>query len=204
MKTGVIAASAIAVLLLAGVTTVAFAHLGLSSTTIGSPNTQGNDNRNQQSQQTVTQSDHESDNGGDHEGGARQACSNLTVGEVLAVSGLEGHFINASNAEIHGNASGTFTFKVTQIYAEGCTLSITGGSFKLGSTTYTVTGGSVILNRGGHSGEGMGTTSGGTFLIRIDGLQGTSKSADVGQIRLDFKNGSQEFLANLGSPESEE
>ena len=133
-------------------------------------------------------------------GGHFMACNSLTVGETLTVSGLTGHYANASNWKQGGDASGTFTFKVTAKYVQGCTLSIIGGSFKLGTTTYTVTGGSIVLNHGGRSGEGTGITTAGTFLISILGLQGNSKSANMGAVGLDFQTGKNEFLVHLHAP----
>ena len=144
----------------------------------------------------VANSNHPTD---DHRSASALSCRNLTVGEKLTVSGLSGHFLNATNRHIRGNASGTFSFQVSQKYFRGCTLSITGGSFKLGSTTYSVTGGSVILNRGAHSGDGMGTATVGSFLIRVSGLRGNSTSATVGAVGLDFVSGASEFLVYLDS-----
>ncbi len=189
MKTKTVAMATLVALLLAVVATAALA----SST--GNPannSVRGNDNGNDQGNQG-NQGDH-----GNH--GPHAACDNLTVGETLTVSGLTGHYANASDRGMHGNASGTFTFKVTGVFAQGCTISITGGSFKLNTTSYTVSGGSIVLNHGGRSGEGSGTTSSGSFLIGIAGLHGNSTSANVGDIRLDFKAGSSEFLVNLHAP----
>jgi len=181
MKTKTIAAATLVALLLAVVSTAALASPGHSA----APLARG-------------QSDSSRGIEGHHRHGA--ACSNLTVGETFTVSGLAGHFANASDRDKRGNASGTFSFKVSAIYAEGCTLSITGGSFKLGSNTYTVTGGSIVLNHGGRFGEGSGTTSAGSFLIFIAGLHGNSKSANVGAVRFDFETGKSQFLVNLHSP----
>jgi hypothetical protein len=188
MKTRTIAAATIAALLLAVVAAAALASTGNLSAT---PSVRGQDNGNH------GDNGHHEDNG--HHGPVA-ACDNLTLGETLTVSGLTGHYANASDREMHGNATGTLTFKVSGIFATGCTLSITGGSFKLNTTTYTVTGGSIVLNHGGRSGEGSGTTSTGSFLISIDGLHGNSKSASTGAIRLDFESGKSEFLVNLHSP----
>jgi hypothetical protein len=185
MKTKTIAVATLAALLLAVVATAA-----LASTTGNSSNqnARGQDN-----------DDHgHGDNDGHH--GPIAACDNLTVGETLTVTGLTGHYANASDRDQQGTATGTFTFKVSGIFATGCTLTITGGSFKLNTTSYTVTGGSIVLNHGGRSGEGSGTTSSGSFLINIAGLHGNSKSANVGDIRLDFESGKSEFLVNLHSP----
>lgn len=186
MKTKTVATATLVALLLAVVATAALA----STTTNTSTSTASSFHGNEDNQ--GNQGDH-----GHH--GPVAACDNLTLGETLTVSGLSGHYANASDRQMNGNATGTFTFKVTGIFAEGCTLSITGGSFKLNTTTYTVTGGSLVLNHGGRSGEGSGTTSSGSFLISIAGLHGNSTSANVGDIRLDFKTGSSEFLVNLHS-----
>ena len=189
MKTTTIAASALALLLLGGVATVALANSGHPFGALW----QGPDNGHRQNGLHGPNGPHGQD-------WHRLACWRLSVNETLTVSVPQGRYVDAANSSIHGNASGTFDFKVADIFARGCTLSLTGGSFTLGSTTYNITGGSVLLNHGGRSGVGTGTTTGGTFLIRVSGLQGNSTSADVGAIGLDFKNGPSEFLAHLSSP----
>lgn len=189
MKTKTVATAALIAILFAGVATAAFASTGQLASTSQSQN-QGDDHGQGNGQGL----------GHDRDQGNFAACNNLTVGEALTVSSPAGRYFNAINRQIGGNASGTFTFTVAAKYVEGCTLTISSGSFKLGSTTYTVTGGSIILNHGGRFGEGTGTTSGGSFLISIAGLQGNSKSASIGAVRLDFKTGQNEFLVQLHSP----
>ncbi|MDG7007818.1 MAG: hypothetical protein JRN06_06205 [Nitrososphaerota archaeon] len=190
MKTKTAATAAIVALLLSVVATAALASTGTSGSSLSS-NVRGPDNN-----------DHPGL--GDHHGphgprGPPPVCNNLTVGETLTVSGLTGHYANATDRRMNGNASGTFTFKVSGVFTQGCTLSITGGSFKLNTTSYTATGGSIVLNHGGRSGVGSGTTSSGSFLINVAGLQGNSTSANVGNIRLDFETGTSQFLVNLHS-----
>jgi len=73
-----------------------------------------------------------------------------------------------------------------------------GGTFKLGSTTHSVTGGSIVISRG-RSGEGTGTTSTETFLISLSVLQSNSKSTNMGAVGLDFQTGKSEFLVQLHS-----
>lgn len=119
-------------------------------------------------------------------------CTGLTVGETITASGLVGEYSTTATPRTTGTASGTFTFQVTAIYAEGCALSITSGSFTLtpmsttsstttttttaSPTTYTITGGSVVLGLMGNGG-GSGTTSGGgTFLIQVTELRVISTS----------------------------
>lgn len=231
MKTSVIAASALALLLIVGATAVALA----------------SDGQAPMAQVRNSDSDHGfhghngNDNGQGHDDQREltNACQSLASGESLTLSGLTGHFFDISgivarpvpspnaftrsststsvsestsisttkttttiSTGVRGNASGTFDLQVGQTYLGGCTLSIVGGSFKLGTTSYALTGGSLVLSHEGRSGDGSGTASTGTFLISITGLHGDSTSASAGQIRLDFKVGSSEFLVILGSPKS--
>jgi hypothetical protein len=130
---------------------------------------------------------------------AHQACSRYTIGENLPLGALTGRYYNATSYKINGKANGTFTFQVSQAYASGCVLSITGGTFFIGATSYSVTGGTVLMGKGGLNGNGWGTTSGGSFLFSISGLHGNSTKANAGAIQLDFKNGASEFLVQLHS-----
>ena len=157
MKTTTIASSALVALLIAGAATAVIANSNFHKPNDHSDNAHDDDTHSP-----------------NFHSGRGLSCRSLTVGENLTVSGLTGRFQNVSNREITGNATGTFSFQVTQKYFKGCTLSITGGSFKLGSTSYNVTGGSVILNKGGHSGVGLGTATGGSFLVRVSGLRGNT------------------------------
>ncbi len=180
MKTSVVAATALAILLIGGLAAVALANTGpLSGTTTTETHTSGGHR------------------------GPPAACRSLTAGENLTLTGLTGHFINASSPSGAGNASGTLDLKVSQIFLRGCTVSITGGSLKLGTMSFTLTSGSLVLNHGGRSGDGSGTaSSSSSFLIWAAGLHGNSTLASVGAVRLDFKAGSSEFLVVLSSPKS--
>jgi hypothetical protein len=146
--------------------------------------------------------------GGSHK--AFQTCGSYTVGETLPVSTLTGHYYNASNNVLLGTANGTFTFDVSQIYAKGCVLTIaSGGTLLLNKTSYTITGGTVLLAQSGvigswwsrgngpFSGNGLGTTSSGSFLFAISGLRGNSTKASASSIQLDLKSGTSEFLIKL-------
>ncbi|MBI3859569.1 MAG: hypothetical protein HY296_04945 [Thaumarchaeota archaeon] len=182
MRTSTVAASALVAILIAGVATVALANTHNNNLPNNGPD------------------DH--DDEGNHFGPI--ACRSLNVTETLTLSNLTGHYLNATNHEIHGNASGSLDLQVSQIYATGCTLTITGGTLALGPNSYNITGGSFVLNHGGRAGLGSGTIAGGSFLIRIAGLQGNSTLAGEGAVKLDLKSGSSEFLLLLGSPESGE
>lgn len=214
MKTRAIAASAIVVLLVAGVATVALANSGVAVPGIGlGAGAQGanhQDNQGQRGQQANTaHNDNESEDGAEHEGGGQ---FNFTVGQTFTLANLTGHFNNLTNQTEEtehddsraGNASGTFTFKVTAVSAHQVNLSIVSGDFVLNNTKYTVTGGSITLNGEGRAGSGMGTASNGvTFAIRLDGIHGNLTSADVGAIKLDVKAGTSEYHVLLGSHASE-
>ena len=127
----------------------------------------------------------------------RLACGRFTVGETLPVSTLNGRYYNATNYAISGKANGTFTFHVSQTYVSGCVLTITGGTFFIGTISYAVTGGTVLMGQYGFNGNGWGTTSSGNFLFSISGLHGNSTKASAGAVQLDFKNGASEFLVQL-------
>jgi hypothetical protein len=96
-----------------------------------------------------------------------------TVGQTLKFEGLRGHSNNLTNGS-NGRAShstGNFVFNVTATNSNSTTLTIVSGNFTIGTTTYTVSGGTVVLNAGGRSGNGTGTVSGGaTFTIKIAGI----------------------------------
>ena len=134
--------------------------------------------------------------GNPHSG--KQGCGSYTVGESLTVGTMKGHFVNSSNHSIKGKSNGTFTFQVTQTYVTGCVISITSGTFYVGKTKYTTTGGTVLMSKGGHNGNGWGSTSGGSFLVSISALHGNSTKASAGSARIDFKVGSSEFQIQLG------
>ncbi len=167
MKMTAVAALGIAVLLITGIAAVAMAH----------PNGLGGNTNNQ--------------------GNRSLSCRNLTAGETLTVSGLKGRFQDVNTRTDTGNASGSLTLQVSNIYFSGCTLSITGGTLGLGYGTFSITGGSVVLNKAGRNGFGSGTISGGSFLIQISGLRGNSTSASLGAVSLDLNTGTGEFLIHL-------
>jgi hypothetical protein len=127
---------------------------------------------------------------------------NLTVGETLTFSSLDGHWVAPSQIGAKaGNSSGTFTFKVASITAEGASLTLVSGTFSANGTTYTATSGQLSLNRGCESGSGNGTASGGaTFEIHMAGIHGNiTSNAEVGAIRLDVTSGKSGYLVILGS-----
>jgi hypothetical protein len=112
---------------------------------------------------------------------------------------MKGHYYNATSYKINGKANGTFTFHVSQAYASGCVLSISGGKIYIGSIAYSVVNGTVLIGQWGLNGNGLGATSSGSFLFSITGLHGNSTKAGAGAIQLDFRSGTSEFLVQLYS-----
>jgi hypothetical protein len=212
MKTSVIAATAIALLLVGGVATVALANHGVISLAnpLGASNSQGQQNQgDDHGNETATQhQDNETGDQGENESGGL----NFTVGQTFTLANLTGHFNNLTNQsseDTHddsraGNASGTFTFKVTAVSSHEVNVTITSGSFTINSTAFTVTGGNLTLNSEDRSGSGTGTASGGTtFTIRVDGIHGnTTSGLQVGAIKLDVHTGTSDYQVILGTPES--
>ena len=233
MKTNAIIASAIVALMVSGVVAAAFAHTGFlapangtessnsstgssSATTSQSQNGEDDKNGNQGQAQHEDRDDgnktsnHPHEDDGDNSDTNHKGGLNLSVGQSLTFSGLDGRFssiTNESSDEEHdfgppGNATGSFTFKVTGTYAEGYNLTITSGTFTLNKTIYTVTGGTLTLSEEGRSGRGHGTASGGaTFTIYIAGIHGNSTAnAKLGAIKLDVKAGTSEYRVILVTP----
>jgi hypothetical protein len=214
MKTSIIAAFAIIGLLLVGVGVYASnqskfnastSHVGSSTNSngqnVGQPQDGDEGNKTSASHDSL-KSDNENDRG-----------LNLTTGQTLTFSGLTGHYIKVTNESsdehedgLVGNASGSFKFTVTSVSADKFNLTITSGTFKINTTTYTVTGGSLTLNEEGRSGWGKGTASGGaTFTFHISGIHGNlTSNAQVGAIILDVKVGTSEYHVILGSIHSEQ
>jgi hypothetical protein len=96
----------------------------------------------------------------------------------------------------NGTASGTITFTVTSNLAEGYTLSITSGSLVVGGTTYTISSGTAQTGRSADVVSGQGTTTPtGQFLLQ--GLARGSFAGTTGQLHVDFKAGSTEYVVNL-------
>ena len=127
---------------------------------------------------------------------------NLTVGETLVFSNLDGQWVAHSQPGAEaGDSAGMFTFKVTSVTSEGATLTLTSGTFNANGTTYTASSGQLSLNTGCESGSGNGTaSSGATFEIHMAGIHGNIISnAEVGAIRLDVTAGKSGYLVILGS-----
>jgi len=127
---------------------------------------------------------------------------NLTLGQTITLTGLAARYVDADNKTIRGNASASFTFTVTGVFRAGYTLSLSSGTFKIGDTSYTVSGGSVTLGRYGREIVGSGSAGQGvSFLIRA-GFLPNATGATKSRVMLDVKNGSAEYLVGLRTPKS--
>lgn len=193
MKTSGIAGTAILALLVAGIASIAFAQQASAQQTSTSQHVlQGKalGEKLQAKQLSIA------NNGlGDPDRYHRRI--NLTLGQTVTLSGLIGRFVNADNRSIRGNASGSFTFTVTGVFKAGYTLSITSGAFKIGDTTYTVTGGSVELGPYGRWMTGSGAAGQGVNFLIHAGFHGTDTATPHARVLLDVQNGSTEYLVML-------
>jgi hypothetical protein len=121
---------------------------------------------------------------------------NLTVGQTITITSSQGSFFVVGTPSDNGTASGTITFTVTSKLAEGYTLSITSGSLVVGGTTYTISSGTAQTGRSADVVSGQGTTTPtGQFLLQ--GLARGSFAGTTGQLHVDFKAGSTEYVVNL-------
>ena len=129
-----------------------------------------------------------------------QSGTQLTVGCTITFSNLKGVALTSSltNPPDRVNATGSFTFTVTGVYQWGYSLSMTSGSVTIGTTTYTISSGNLVLNGAGMSGTGQGTMSSGTtFIIRVSGLDVNSNGSVTGHVAFDISSGTSQWLANF-------
>jgi hypothetical protein len=219
MKTKAVAASAILAIFIISAVAVATAHTGNFLPTLNrnafSLGSNGDDDNNQTTtQQTSTHQEDDNqtitlqmntqedgDNGSSDDGGDNnQVNTNLAVGETFTFSNAVGTFSTSGNDGVSGPATGSLTVKVTGIFDTGITLSIESGHFSFLNSTFTITGGSVILDHDSESGVGSGTAGSATFIIHIDHLP--TSTIGSGELTLDTKTSMGEFFINLGTQTS--
>ena len=125
-----------------------------------------------------------------------QSTANLTVGQTITITSVQGKFQVIGTPSSNGTASGSLTFTVTSKLAEGYTLSITSGSIVMGGTTYTISSGTAQTGPNAAAITGQGTTTPlGQFLLQ--GFARGSFAGTSGQLLLDFKAGSTEYAVAL-------
>ncbi len=120
----------------------------------------------------------------------------LSAGQTVTLASVAGGYWEVGDRAANGTASGTMTLQVTGTFAGGYSLSLTGGSFSINGTTYTITSGSAELGPYGIRMAGQGQSGTAQFLFgdRDIGRFGTTNYAIL---RVDLKNGPSEFAARL-------
>ena len=120
----------------------------------------------------------------------------LSVGQTFTLTSVAGGWRDATDPSMNGTASGTLTLQVTGAFSHGYALSVTGGSFDINGTTYTISSGSAELGPYGFHmvGQGQAGTASFLFAFRDLGKFGNTNYAILG---VDLKAGSSEYLARL-------
>jgi hypothetical protein len=126
-----------------------------------------------------------------------RTLANLSVGQTITITSTMGTFRVVGDPSLHGNASGTMTFTVTNALKAGYILTLTSGEIVINGTTYTITSGSAQTGPYAEVLVGQGqTSSSGVFLIGAD-AQGNFGGALTTHVKLDFSSGSTEYIVVL-------
>jgi hypothetical protein len=120
----------------------------------------------------------------------------LSVGQTITLTSVAGGYREVGNPAVNGTASGTMTLQVTGAFKGGYALTVTGGSLVLGTTTYTISGGSSELGPYGVHMIGQGQAGTAQFLFAGRDI-GKFGNTNYGILRVDLKDGSSEFAARL-------
>lgn len=120
----------------------------------------------------------------------------LSVGQTITLTSVAGGYWVVGDRAVNGTASGSMTLQVTGAFKGGYALSVTGGSFSINGTTYTVSGGSAELGPYGIHMVGQGQSGTAQFLFTNRSL-GKFGSTTYAILRVDLQNGSSEFGARL-------
>ncbi|MDG7008485.1 MAG: hypothetical protein JRN06_09640 [Nitrososphaerota archaeon] len=120
----------------------------------------------------------------------------LSTGQTVTLTSVAGGYWEVGDREVNGTASGTITLQVTGALAGGYSLSVTGGSFVINGTTYTVSSGSAELGPYGIRMVGQGQSGTAQFLFGGRDL-GKFGSTSFAILRVDLKGGSSEFAARM-------
>lgn len=120
----------------------------------------------------------------------------LTNGQTIALTSVAGGYWVVGDRASNGTASGTMTLQVSGSLTGGYILNVTGGSFSINGTTYTISSGSAELGPHGVYMVGNGQAGTGQFLF-LDRDLGRFGTSNYGVLRVDLKAGSSEFAARL-------
>jgi len=120
----------------------------------------------------------------------------LSTGQTITLTSVAGGFWVVGDRGSNGTATGSMTLQVSGSLTGGYILNVTGGSFSINGTTYTISSGSAELGPYGEYMVGHGQTGSAQFLF-LDRDLGRFGSANYGILRVDLKDGTSEFAARL-------
>lgn len=120
----------------------------------------------------------------------------LSNGQTITLTSVAGGYWVIGDHTSNGTASGTMALQVSGDLAGGYILTITGGSFNINGTTYTISSGSAELGSRGYLIVGNGQAGTGQFLF-LDRNLGKFGNTNYGVLRVDLKDGTSEFAARL-------
>jgi hypothetical protein len=120
----------------------------------------------------------------------------LTVGQTVTLTSVAGGYWVVGDPGSNGTASGTMALRVTGALAGGYAISVTGGTFTINGTTYTISGGSAELGPHGHFLVGQGEAGSSPFLFLGRNL-GKFGAANYGVLSVDLQGASTELAARL-------
>jgi hypothetical protein len=120
----------------------------------------------------------------------------LTSGQTITLTSVAGGWWVVGDRANNGTASGTMALQVTGVLKDGYIISVTGGSFNINGTTYSISSGSAELGPHGIYLVGNGQAGTAQFLFHGRSL-GKFGSTGYGVLRVDLKDGTSEFAARL-------
>jgi hypothetical protein len=120
----------------------------------------------------------------------------FSTGQTITITSVAGGFWVIGDRGSNGTASGTMTLQVSGSLNGGYILTVSGGSFNINGTTYTISSGSAELGPYGVHMVGQGQAGTAQFLFVGRDL-GKFGSANYGILRVDLKDGTSEFAARL-------
>jgi hypothetical protein len=120
----------------------------------------------------------------------------LTDGQTITLTSVAGGWWVVGDRANNGTASGTMTLQVTGALKAGYIISVTGGSFNINGTTYSISSGSAELGPHRINMDGNGQAGTAQFLFQDRSL-GKFGSTGYGVLRVDLKDGTSEFAARL-------
>ncbi len=122
---------------------------------------------------------------------------NLSPGQTITLTSTAGGYQVIGEPNETGTATGKLTLQVGGAFRQGYILQVTAGSITIGSTTYTVSGGSAQTGHFGINMIGQGAADNGAHFLFHERDLGKFGSTDYGILNVDLNNGSTEFAVRL-------